>query len=135
MKAPLFIILLAASGLAGAQGAPRAAVECKATAKKLVYDCRIALTRAGAPLEGVEVTLGADMPSMPMAHNVKPVKAAPAGAPGAYAAQLELEMLGEWALKLRLAGPVRDQLVEHLEFDAQGSKPAKPGGGHKHHRH
>jgi len=46
-------------------------------------------------------------------------------APGEYVAKLDLEMLGVWAVKLRLAGPVRDQLVLHYEFDSSGATPAK----------
>jgi hypothetical protein len=68
------------------------------------------------------------MPSMPMAHNVKPVKAQPTKTPGEYRARLDLEMTGEWAVKLRLAGPVRDQLVLHYEFDERGARPVTPGG-------
>jgi hypothetical protein len=57
------------------------------------------------------------MPSMPMAHNVKPVKAAPGSAPGEYTARIELEMFGEWALKLDVRKPVRDRIVR--KFDAR----------------
>ncbi len=61
-------------------------VDCKPTKHDLVYDCRIALKEAksGKPVSGAEVSVGADMPSMPMAHNVKPVKAKPGAAPGEY---------------------------------------------------
>jgi hypothetical protein len=61
-----------------------------------------------------------------MAHNVKPVKAKPGREPGTYEARLDLEMTGEWAVKLRLAGPVRDQLVLNYEFDETGARPAAP---------
>jgi hypothetical protein len=57
------------------------------------------------------------MPSMPMAHNLKPVKALPGKNPGEYRARLELEMHGEWAVKLRISGPVRDQIVKKMRFD------------------
>ncbi len=39
-------------------------------------------------------------------------------------ATLDLEMLGEWAVKLRLGGPVRDQLILLYEFDEKGARPA-----------
>jgi hypothetical protein len=71
--------------------------------------------------------MSADMPSMPMAHNVKPVKAQAGQAPGEYRAKLDLEMLGVWAVKLRLAGPVRDQLILHYEFDSKGANPVQAG--------
>jgi len=99
-----------------------ATLDCKPTGKDFVYDCLIRLNPA---LAGVQITLGADMPSMPMAHQVKPVKASPTETPGEYRAKLDLEMTGEWAVKLRLAGPVRDQLILHYEFDARGARPVK----------
>ena len=67
-------------------------LECRYAGTDFVYDCRIALERGGQPLSGAEITVGADMPSMPMAHNVKPVKAKPTSKPGEYQARLELEM-------------------------------------------
>jgi hypothetical protein len=102
-----------------------ATLDCKYTGKDFIYDCRIKIERGGAPLAGAQVTVGADMPAMPMAHNVKPVKAQPTKTPGEYRASLDLEMAGEWAVKLRLAGPVRDQLVLHYEFDERGARPLR----------
>jgi hypothetical protein len=102
-----------------------ARLHCKPAGSELTYDCLIRLTRGGEPLGGAQVTVGADMPSMPMAHNVKPSKAKPGKKPGEYRARLDLEMTGEWAVKLRLAGPVRDQLVLHYEFDERGARPVR----------
>jgi hypothetical protein len=123
-KTTFFLILALLPGLALAQ-APKADLSCKATGTDFVFDCTIRLSRGGKPLEGARITVGADMPSMPMAHNIRPVKAQPARAPGEYRAQLDLEMLGVWAVKLRLAGPVRDQLILHYEFDSKGASPAR----------
>jgi hypothetical protein len=117
-----------------------AAIDCKATGDALVYDCIIRLTnaRTAAPLEQAAVTVGADMPSMPMAHNVRPVIAKATGMPGEYRARLMLEMHGDWALRLKIGGPLRDQLVEMKSFDETGSGPprrkagAPRGGGHRH---
>lgn len=100
---------------------------CKPTTTDFIYDCVITLSRGGKPLPAAAVTVGADMPSMPMAHNVKPVKAKPGKAPGEYEAKLDLEMLGEWAVKLRLGGPVKDQLVLLYEFDEKGARPVRRG--------
>lgn len=122
-KSALFLILGLASLPLHAQGV-RGALECRFTGTDFVYDCTIRLSRGDAPLAGAQVTVGADMPSMPMAHNVKPVKAKPGARPGEYEVRLDLEMTGEWAVKLRLAGPVRDQLVLHYEFDEKGARPA-----------
>ena len=121
------VLLLGLLGLAAAPAAAqeiRAELDCKFTGTDFVYDCVIRLARGGTPFSGAQVSIGADMPSMPMAHNIKPVKAKPGKKPGDYEARLDLEMTGEWAVKLRLSGPVRDQLVLHYEFDEKGARPA-----------
>ncbi|HEU4351216.1 MAG TPA: FixH family protein [Burkholderiales bacterium] len=100
-------------------------LDCKYAGTDFIYDCTITLQRGGQPLSGAQVTVGADMPSMPMAHNIKPIKAAPTGTPGEYRARLDLEMTGEWAVKLRIAGPVREQLVLHYVFTESGTAPRK----------
>jgi hypothetical protein len=133
MRALPLLLLLFVSLPAAAQRA-QAELQCKFTGTDFVYDCTIRLKRAGAPLAGAQVTIGADMPSMPMAHNVRPVKAKPGKRPGEYRARLELEMLGEWAVKLRLGGPLRDQLILHYEFDEKGAQPAHRGGASPAHR-
>jgi hypothetical protein len=106
----------------------KAELKCKLTRTDYVYECTILLERSGRPLSGAVVTVGADMPSMPMAHSLKPVKAKPGRAPGEYEATLDLEMLGEWAVKLRLAGPVKDQLILHYDFDEKGAQPVIRSG-------
>jgi hypothetical protein len=112
------LALLALCGIAAPALAQRldAEVDCKPTKHDLVYDCRFVLKEAktGKPVSGAELAVGADMPSMPMAHNVKPVKAAPGAAPGEYTARIELEMFGEWALKLDVRKPVRDRIVKRF---------------------
>jgi hypothetical protein len=114
-----------------------ALIDCKATAESLVYDCTIKLSnaRTDAPLEQATLTVGADMPSMPLAHNVRPVTAKATGKPGEYQARLALEMYGNWAIRLTIAGPLRDQLVEVKSFSEAGSGPPsakRPGRGHGH---
>ena len=123
-KSALFLFLILCASPALAQRA-QAELACKPTNTDFIYDCGIRLTRNGQPLAGAEITIGADMPSMPMAHNIKPVKARPGKAPGDYEAKLDLEMLGEWAVKLRLRGPVRDQLILLYEFDEKGARPVR----------
>ena len=122
---PIFFLLAFS---AHAQGI-KAELDCRFTGTDFVYDCVVRLARGGAPLGGVQVSIGADMPSMPMAHNIKPVKATPGKKPGDYEARLDLEMSGEWAVKLRLSGPVRDQLVLHYDFDDKGARPAVKRSG------
>jgi YtkA-like len=91
---------------------------CAPTKHDLVYDCRILLKEAASetPVSGAAVSVTADMPSMPMAHQTAPVKAVPGKAPGEYHARIALEMFGEWALKLTVRGRVRDVIVKKIEF-------------------
>src|SRR5262245_31908719 len=97
-----FAVLAMAAGLGAAPALAadraRATMSCKPAPEKFAYDCTFKLSnaRTGAPLDEAQVTIGADMPSMPMAHNVRPVTAAAAGAPGEYRARIVLEMHGDW---------------------------------------
>lgn len=114
---------------------PQAKTECKPTDKPLVYDCTITLTgrKSGKPIEGAKLAINADMPSMPMAHNVPPVTATAGGAPGVYKARLTLEMHGEWLLKIRVSGPARDLLLEKITFGPNEGMKDGMKGGHKGH--
>ena len=127
----LAVLAMAAVWAGGAAAAERAkaTVACTPTPTRLVYDCRIALMgrKSGAPLAGAKLVVGADMPSMPLAHNVRPVTASPGEMPGMYKARLELQMHGEWALKLDVSGPIRDRLIHKLHFG--GAKGAKTDHG------
>ena len=111
-------IMLAASVTAMAGERVAAEVSCAAAAERLTYDCTIVLKgrKSGGPVEGAGVVVKAEMPSMPLAHNVRPVKAVPGAMPGHYTATLALEMLGEWALTLDVSGPTRDRVVKKLDF-------------------
>jgi hypothetical protein len=118
MSRTLLAIALAALAAPAAAQRLAADVDCRPAKDDLVYDCRIALreARSGKPVAGADVAVGADMPSMPMAHNVRPVKAKPEKAPGVYTVRIELEMHGEWALRLDVRGPVRDVIVKKIDF-------------------
>ncbi len=109
--------------------APRHKVELACTPAKtaLVYQCLVHVADpAGKPVEGADVTLSADMPSMPMAHNVKPVTARPvADKPGSYEAMLELEMPGEWLVKLQFRAPQRDLVTRKLDFQKDKVTPVR----------
>jgi hypothetical protein len=120
MRSLVFLLLLIAHPVLAQKAA--ASLDCKYAGKDFIYDCII---RLEPPMEGVHVTVGADMPSMPLAHNVKPVKAGQTKILGHYRARLDLEMSGEWAVKLRLRGAVRDQLVLHYVFDERGARPVR----------
>jgi len=130
-------LALAAAALllpAAADAAERAAAEvsCQPTDETLVYDCMIMLKgrSSGAPLDGAKITVKADMPSMPMAHNVRPVTAMASDKPGMYRARLALEMHGEWALTLDIAGPTRDRLIEKVMFAGAGGDGMAGHGSH-----
>lgn len=115
----LLLLMLALPGHVRAQKLD-AQMDCKAANAGLVYECVIRLTRDGKPLSGAQMSVGADMPSMPMAHNLKPVKARPGTRAGEYLVRLDLDMPGDWAVKLRISGPVRDQLLLHYRFAESG---------------
>ncbi|MFC5472482.1 FixH family protein [Paraherbaspirillum soli] len=106
---------LAASALA----APlQADIGCRPAAAGAAYDCLIKLAQAGtrAPVTAAQFTVSADMPSMPMAHNIRPVTAVATGEPGVYRARLVLEMPGRWNVKLRISSPVQDLIGKMVEF-------------------
>ncbi len=107
-----------------AQAAERAMadVECTPTEQKLVYDCMIHLMgkKSKANLVGASIKIKADMPTMPMAHNVRPVEVEPMAKPGMYKARIQLEMHGEWVLRMEIGGPTRDLLIKKVMFGSEG---------------
>jgi len=100
----------------------RGDMQCKPSGKDLIFDCVFRLARTDQPVSGAQLTVAAEMPSMPREHKQKPVKARAGKGPGEYLVRLDLDMLGEWDLKLRLSGPLRDQLVLHCQFDERGGR-------------
>ncbi len=126
------LAMLALSSAAGAGDRAKANVGCQATGEKLVYDCMIMLVnhKSGAPIPGAKIVLKADMPSMPMAHNVAPVKAMAMGQPGSYQARIKLQMYGEWALTMDVSGPLRDRLVKKLQLGEMGTMKHEQGMMH-----
>jgi hypothetical protein len=136
--------MLAAAIMACLPGAVEAAgirakadVACQPAPGILQYDCTIRLmnSRTNEPLTGVTLTVGADMPSMPMMHNVRPVQATPGQESGMYQARLVLEMHGDWALQLNLSGPVRDRVVTVIRFDPDRAMPAAAPKTQPRHKH
>ena len=65
-------------------------VKCNSTEEKLVYDCMIYLTdtKTKEKISGAKFVVSADMPSMPGAHNIKPVIAHSMGL-GSYHVRLK----------------------------------------------
>jgi len=132
----LTIAVCFADALSAAEVRAKADVTCQPTGISLQYDCSIRLTQArtGVPLTDVTVMVGADMPSMPMMHNVRPMKATAGRESGSYEIRLDLEMTGDWAVRLDLTGEVRDRVVKVLRFeqDRVGPTPAKAPSQNKH---
>jgi hypothetical protein len=120
MKALLLLVLLLATPAVAQH--TRADMQCKAIGKQLIYDCIIRAARDDQPMSA-QLTVGADMPSM--GHEVKPVKARPGKGPGEYVVRLDLDMTGEWDVRLRFSGPVRDQVVLHYLFDERGARAVR----------
>ena len=132
LPAALMASLILAAATQAAERA-RADVECMPSDQLLIYDCMIMLTgrKSGAALDGVEFTVNMNMPSMPMAHNVKPVKAMPTGKSGMYHVRLELEMHGEWILKMDVSSPARDTIIHKLHFGTAMGESDMPGMEHE----
>ena len=98
---------------------PMVKVDCTPTDDKLVFHCTfdVMVRKSHQPIEGAAFKVNADMPTMPLAHNVRPIRPDPVdGTPGRYEGRLELEMLGEWAIKLTFDEPVRDIVIEKVTF-------------------
>lgn len=127
------IIALAVCGApaANAQVRAKADLACASAGEMLQYDCVIKLTnsRTGAPISGVTLSVGADMPSMPGVHNVRPVKATEEPEKGTYKARIVLEMHGDWAVRLDLSGAVRDRVIATLRFEGDRVLDAKHAPG------
>lgn len=134
---PIHRLLLAGTLLAAtlvpatAADRAKATLDCKAApSPEFAYDCTLDLAnaRTGEPLDGATIVLGADMPSMPMAHNVPPFTFKSAGQPGRYQARIQLDMYGPWAIKLRISGTLRDEVVAVYQFGTEGSELRKRTG-------
>lgn len=113
------LLALGNPGSAHAQVRAKADVDCKPGAEKLQYDCviKLANARTNEPLSGLTLTIGADMPSMPGAHSVRPIVATEDAGKGVYRVLVALEMHGDWALHLNLSGAIRDRVVKMLRFE------------------
>lgn len=130
------VTMLAPGDPAGAQVRARADVACRQADGPLDYDCVVRLfdAKSKAPISGVTLTIGADMPSMPGVHHLRPAQAVEDAEKGTYRARLVLDMHGEWALQLNLSGPVRDRVIKLLRFEGAEVTEPKPGerSRHKH---
>lgn len=128
MVALAFAVAALPAGTGHAAPLARAeAVDCTPTGRAFEIQCVIDLKwpQDARPMDPATITVSADMPSMPMAHAVRPVAATQNGNPGRYMARLMLPMNGEWIVRFGISSPVRE--VIHLRhcFGAacQGGKP------------
>jgi YtkA-like protein len=123
------VALFACLAARAAEVRAKAEVECQPSPTRLQYDCTVKLANAAThePLSGANVRIGADMPSMPMAHNVRPVPATAGQEAGTYRARVTLEMHGDWALRIDVAGPLRDRVVKVMRFGPGRVEPAPAG--------
>ena len=130
LAASLLALVPAVAPSAGER--PMVSVDCKPTDEKLVFHCTFDVVgrKSHEPVEGAAFKVNADMPTMPMAHNVKPTRPEPVdGQPGSYEGRLELEMLGEWAIKMTFDKPVRDIVIEKVTFGDEPMDHSKMGHG------
>jgi len=130
----IFILLLVIFPVDKTFGKTIADVECKGTEEKLVYDCMISLSemRTKIKVDSAKFVVGAEMPSMPGAHNIKPVMAHFMGN-GIYHIRLNLEMYGEWVLRMDFKKPRRDRIVKKMIFGKNGKGMLNDDvGKHKH---
>ena len=110
--------------------------KCKATSKKFQYNCNVLFLKKKEPISGYSGFVGAKMPSMAMAHNVKPVKfSEKEDMPGHYGFTIQLEMLGEWMFQYDISIPTRDRIMEKLIFDKAKSTASDKKHNHSHHKH
>ena len=109
---------------------------CTATSKKFQYNCSVLFLHKKEPMTGYSGIVGATMPSMAMAHNVKPVKFVEKdGMAGHYEFTIQLEMLGEWMFQYDISTPKRDRVMEKLIFDKTKSVASDKKHNHSHHKH
>ena len=110
--------------------------DCKATSKKFQYNCNVSFLQKKELMSGYLGFVGAKMPSMAMAHNVKPVKfSEKEDMVGHYVFTIQLEMLGEWMLQYDISIPKRDRVMEKLIFDNAKSNPSDKKHNHSYHKH
>ena len=110
--------------------------DCKATSKKFQYNCIVLFLQKKEPMSGYSGIVGAKMPSMAMAHNVKPVKfSEKEGMAGHYEFTIQLEMLGEWMFQYDIAIPKRDRVMEKLIFNKIKSTAYDKKNEHSDHKH
>jgi YtkA-like len=134
---PIRLLILAVLGAmwpstSSAQTVAKINLECLSFGSEPMLECTVHLrNKDDTPLRGGKVILSASMPSMPMAHSIRPVVAAPIDKPGEYRGTLELEMPGVWAIQVDISKPRRERLMQSLrvEFCESGKRCPAPRAG------
>ncbi len=118
MNVRFFFLCIALIGMAHADARPKLELQCVSIGEGPALECTARLQNAnGEPIKTATVTLAAHMPSMPMAHSIKPVVAVATNHPGEYRTQLELEMPGVWAIQVDLSAPNRDRFIRRMQVE------------------
>jgi len=88
---------------------------CMPHKQALAYTCQVKLLSHNEPVSNASLSVSADMPSMPMAHNMRPIMVMPVvGLAGQYEFILELEMAGQWRLIYNILSPFVDRVHEPM---------------------
>ena len=115
----IFSLTLFVSDISFSQGI-KTLTECIPAKKSNQFSCRVMIADGTEPVVDQEIFVSAMMPSMPMAHNVKPAKLEMLhGMEGHYEFIIELEMLGEWMFSYDLQKPKKTRLIEKIIFDPE----------------
>ncbi len=112
---------------------PTTTTLCTSVDGHLKYTCEVMLMYDGQPLNGAEIAQRADMPSMPLTHNIPPSRPTEnPGRPGHYEFEIELEMHGQWMFTYDLRSPVRDRVHEKILFRAGHDSTSTDHSTHTH---
>ena len=112
---------------------PQVTVDCHAHGEGPLLTCDVTVKDANRrAISDADIRLKAHMQSMPMAHSVKPVKAAAVDQNGRYRATLQLQMPGIWAVEVDVRGPVRERVISRIYTEVELTKSTEQMK-HKHH--
>ena len=119
------LVLVPAIALCRRASGPMVKVQCKPTDEKLVFHCTFEVMgkKSHEPIEGAAFKVNADMSTMPLRpqresrFDPEPVAG---NARDGTRGSLELEMLGEWAIKMTFDEPVRDIVIREGDVRRRG---------------
>ena len=112
---------------------PQVTVDCHAHGEGPLLTCDVTVKDANRrAISDADITLKAHMPSMPMAHSVKPIKAAAVDQNGLYRATLQLQMPGIWAVEVEVRAPDRERDISRIDTEVGPTKTTEQMK-HKHH--